>query len=74
MELPLLLPLLVAEDLELQAHFGSDAPDRADATERGEVVDEMQGAAVQCVDCTHDKIASGSIRGASDRSREQLEG
>ena len=58
-----------SQNLELQVHYEGIHRIDADTGERGEVVDEMQEAVVQCLDCMHDYAISGSIMGASSRSR-----
>ena len=57
-----------SQNLEVQVHYGGNTVD-ADAGERGEVVDEMQKAVVQCIDCMPTNPISRSTTGASSRSR-----
>jgi hypothetical protein len=58
-----------SQNLEVQVHYEGIHRIDADTGERGEVVDEMQEAVVQCVDCMHDQPISGSTMGASSPSR-----
>jgi hypothetical protein len=44
-----------SQNLEVQVHYEGIHRIDADTGERGEVVDEMQEAVVQCVDCMHDQ-------------------
>ena len=44
-----------SQNLEVQVHYEGIHRIDADTGDRGEVVDEMQEAVVQCVDCMHDQ-------------------
>ncbi|MGZ6637753.1 MAG: hypothetical protein ACXVII_33325, partial [Solirubrobacteraceae bacterium] len=44
-----------SQNLEVQVHYEGIHRIDADTGERGEVVEEMQEAVVQCVDCMHDQ-------------------
>jgi hypothetical protein len=44
-----------SQNLEVQVHYEGIHRIDADTGERGEVVDEIQEAVVQCVDCMHDQ-------------------
>jgi len=52
-----------SQNLELQVHYEGIHRIDADTGERGEVVDEMQEAVVQCVDCMHDQPHLGFHNG-----------
>jgi hypothetical protein len=52
-----------SQNLELQVHYEGIHRIDADTGERGEVVDEMQEAAVQCLDCMHDQPHLGFHNG-----------
>ena len=52
-----------SQNLEVQVHYEGIHRIDADTGERGEVVDEMQEAVVQCVDCMHDQPHLGFHNG-----------
>jgi len=52
-----------SQNLEVQVHYEGIHRIDADTGERGEVVDEMQEAVVQCVDCMHDQPHLGFHHG-----------
>jgi len=52
-----------SQNLELQVHYEGIHRIDADTGERGEVVDEMQEAVVQCLDCMHDQPHLGLHNG-----------
>jgi hypothetical protein len=52
-----------SQNLEVQVHYEGIHRIDADTGERGEVVDEMQEAVVQCVDCMHDQPHLGFDNG-----------
>ena len=52
-----------SQNLEVQVHYEGVHRIDADTGERGEVVDEMQEAVVQCVDCMHDQPHLGFLDG-----------
>ena len=56
-------------DLEVQVHYEGIHKIDAETGERAEVVDEMQEAIVQCLDCMHDQPTWASATVASSRSR-----
>ena len=57
-------------DLEVQVHYEGIHKIDPKTGERGEVVDELQEAVVQCLDCMHDQPHLGVPRtAASSRSR-----
>ena len=58
-----------SQNLEVQVHYGGYTRIDANTGERGEVVDEMHEAVVQCLDCMHDQPHLDSEMGASSRSR-----
>jgi hypothetical protein len=52
-----------SQNLELQVHLEGIHPIDADTGARGEVVEEMQEAVVQCMDCMHDQPHLGFHNG-----------
>ena len=58
-----------SQELEVQVHY--EGIHRIDPVtgERAEVVDEIQEAVVQCLDCMHDQPHLASTTAASSRSR-----
>jgi len=52
-----------SQNLEVQVHYEGIHRIDADTGERGEVVDELQEAVVQCVDCMHDQPHLGFHNG-----------
>jgi hypothetical protein len=67
-----------SQNLELQVHYAGIHRIDADTGERGEVVDEMQEAAVQCVDCMHDQphlgFHNGRVEPTGDRWERMIAG
>jgi hypothetical protein len=68
----------VSQNLELQVHYEGIHRIDADTGERGEVVDEMQEAVVQCVDCMHDQphlgFHNGRVEPVEDRWERMIVG
>src|SRR6266496_4443685 len=50
-------------DLEVQVHYEGIHKIDPETGERGEVVDELQEAVVQCLDCMHDQPHLGFVDG-----------
>ena len=58
-----------SQDLEVQVHYEGIHKIDPVTGERAEVVDELQEAVVQCLDCMHDQPHLGFSTAASSRSR-----
>ena len=58
-----------SQNLEVQVHYEGIHRIDPETGERGEVVDEMQEAVVQCLECMHDQPHLGSTTAGSSRSR-----
>ena len=67
-----------SQNLEVQVHYEGIHRIDADTGERGEVVDEMQEAVVQCVDCMHDQphlgFHDGRVEPVEDRWERMIAG
>jgi hypothetical protein len=67
-----------SQNLELQVHYEGIHRIDADTGERGEVVDEMQEAVVQCLDCMHDQphlgFHNGRVEPVEDRWERMIAG
>ena len=67
-----------SQNLELQVHYEGIHRIDADTGERGEVVEEMQEAVVQCMDCMHDQphlaFHHGRIEPVEDRWERMIAG
>jgi hypothetical protein len=62
-----------SQNLELQVHYEGIHRIDADTGERGDVVDEMQEAVVQCVDCMHDQPHLGFHNGRVEPIKDSWE-
>jgi hypothetical protein len=67
-----------SQNLELQVHYEGIHRIDADTGERGEVVEEMQEAVIQCMDCMHDQphlaFHHGRIEAVGDRWERMIAG
>ncbi len=67
-----------SQNLEIQVHYEGIHRVDPDTGARGEVVDELQEAVVQCLDCMHDQphlgYADGRIEPISDRWERMVAG
>src|SRR5213083_2573964 len=65
-------------DLEVQVHYEGIHKVDAQTGERSEVVDELQEAVVQCLDCMHDQphlgFANGRVEPVEDRWERMIAG
>jgi hypothetical protein len=65
-------------DLEVQVHYEGIHKIDSETGERGEVVDEMQEAVVQCLDCMHDQphlgFRDGRVEPIEDRWERMIAG
>jgi hypothetical protein len=65
-------------DLEVQVHYEGIHKVDPDSGERGEVVDELQEAVVQCLDCMHDQphlgFRDGRVEPIEDRWERMIAG
>src|SRR5947209_13514870 len=55
-----------SQNLEVQVHYEGIHRIDPDSGERGDVVDEMQEAVVQCLECMHDQPHLGFHNGRSE--------
>ena len=67
-----------SQDLEVQVHYEGIHKIDPDTGERAEVVDELQEAVVQCLDCMHDQphlgFANGRVEPIEDRWERMIAG
>jgi len=67
-----------SEDLEVQVHYEGIHKIDPDTGERGEVVDELQEAVVQCLECMHDQphlaFVNGRVEPVEDRWERMVAG
>jgi len=67
-----------SEDLEVQVHYEGIHKIDSATGERAEVVDELQEAVVQCLDCMHDQphlqFAGGHVEPVDDRWERMVAG
>ena len=67
-----------SQNLEVQVHYEGIHRIDPDSGERGEVVDEMQEAVVQCLDCMHDQphlgFHNGRVEPIEDRWERMIAG
>ena len=67
-----------SQNLEVQVHYEGIHRIDADTGERAEVVDELQEAVVQCLDCMHDQphlgFADGRVQPIEDRWERMVAG
>src|SRR5207253_9865776 len=67
-----------SQDLELQVHYEGIHKIDPDTGERADVVDEVQEAVVQCLECMHDQphltFAGGHVQPIEDRWERMIAG
>jgi hypothetical protein len=67
-----------SQDLEVQVHYEGIHKIDPDTGERSDVVDELQEAVVQCLDCMHDQphlgFANGRVEPIEDRWERMIAG
>ena len=67
-----------SQDLEVQVHYEGIHKIDPDTGERSEVVDELQEAVVQCLDCMHDQphlgFNNGRVEPIEDRWERMIAG
>jgi hypothetical protein len=67
-----------SQDLEVQVHYEGIHKIDPETGERAEVVDELQEAVVQCLDCMHDQphlgFANGRVEPIEDRWERMIAG
>ncbi|HEY5344445.1 MAG TPA: hypothetical protein VIJ66_12410 [Solirubrobacteraceae bacterium] len=67
-----------SQDLEVQVHYEGIHKIDPDTGERADVVDELQEAVVQCLDCMHDQphlgFANGRVEPIEDRWERMIAG
>ena len=67
-----------SQDLEVQVHYEGIHKIDPDTGERSEVVDELQEAVVQCLDCMHDQphlgFSNGRVEPIEDRWERMIAG
>jgi hypothetical protein len=62
-----------SQELEVQVHYEGIHRIDPETGERAEVVDELQEAVVQCLDCMHDQPHLAFVGGRVDRSEDRWE-